>query len=253
MTNYDDVNESIRTGVTSATDLETKSALATFCRRNGFEHLFYETLEPVLSRNELVLAIAKSERPWPPKGIGSQRIDAIGMALIGSEGRALVTPVLLDLRHSTNLGLAAAVTKALFETLRERKVPLLAYLVRQGDRALGRALEGAGFARSDVRAATEYADYSAYSAPPEVVLQQLGLNNARLGDVLTLAMDGGEFDRLSAYHFALSAGVLPYLRDAVRYAPLLAGLIELIADLPPGGVPPGTPGPKFGSNLPGER
>jgi hypothetical protein len=35
----------------------------------------------------LVLALASTDRPWPPKGIGSQTIDAIGIAMIGSEGR----------------------------------------------------------------------------------------------------------------------------------------------------------------------
>jgi hypothetical protein len=160
--------------------------------------------------------------------------------MIGSEGRASLTPVVTDLKHATNLGLASAVTKQLLETLRDRKASSAGYLVRQGDRALERALEQAGFGKADLQAATEYAEYLEYSATPQKILEALGLNGARLGDVLALALDRPELDRLSTYQFTLAAGLAPYLLDSMRYAALLPGLIELIAASPPGGVPPGT-------------
>ncbi|MGH6838926.1 MAG: hypothetical protein ACREDT_09000 [Methylocella sp.] len=244
MTNYATINESIRLSVTTEPSPETRSALAAFCRRNGFPHVFFEVLEPLLSEVDLVLALASTDRPWPPKGIGSQTIDAVGIAMIGSEGRGLLTPVLTDRGHSTNLGLAGAVTKQLLETLRDRKVSSAAYLVRQGDRVLERALEQAGFARGDLLTATEYAEYVEYSAPPEKVLEAFGLQNMRVGDVLALAQDGRVLDRLSAYHFTLAAAITPYLRDLMRVAPLLPGLIDVIADVPPGGVPPGSARPQ---------
>lgn len=243
MTNFAEINESVRFSVVSKLPPEARSALSAFCRRNGFAHLYSETLDPLLSEGDLLLALAATDRPWPPKGIGSQTIEAVAIAMIGSEGVALLTPVLTDRRHATNLGLAAAVTKHLLEGLCDRNVPSVAYLVRQDDRALERTLEQAGFARSDLQAATEYAEYVQYAAAPEKVLEALGLKDRRLGDLLALAFDGRELDRLIAYHFALAAGIAPYLSDAIRYAPLLPGLIDLIAALPPGGVPPGTPGP----------
>lgn len=243
MTHYGPINESIRLWVTTDIPAETKSALATFCRRNGFSHLYFEILEPLLSRTDLILALAMTERPWPPKGIGSQTIEAVGIAMIGSEGRAHLTPVLTDRKHATNLGLAGAVTKQLLEALRDRKASSAGYLVRQGDRALERALEQADFGKADLQSATEYAEYLEYSAPPQKILEALGLDRTRLGDVLALALDGRELDRLSTYHFALAAGLAPYLLDSMRYAALLPGLIDLIAALPPTGVPPGTHGP----------
>jgi hypothetical protein len=187
--------------------------------------------------------VAVTDRPWPPKGVGSQMLDAIGIAMIGSENRASLTPVLLDRKHATNLGLAAAVTKLLLEALRDRKASSAGYFIRQGDRALERALEQAGFAKSDLLIATEFAEYIQYSAEPHQILESLGLQGGRLGDVLALAFDGRELDRLSTYHFTLFAGFSPYLADSLRYAPLLPGLIDVIASLPPGGVPPGTGGP----------
>jgi hypothetical protein len=79
--------------------------------------------------------------------------------------------------------------------------------VRQDDRVLERALEQSGFRKADLRAATEHAEYLEYSAPPQKIIEGLGLNSARLGDVLALALDGRELDRLSTYHFALTAGI----------------------------------------------
>ena len=243
MNHHASANESVRMWVTTEADLESRTALATFCRRNRYPYLHSEVLEPLLSRTDLVLALAASERPWPPKGIGSQTIEAVGIAMIGSEGRALLTPVLTDRRHATDIGLVGAVTKQMLEYLRDAKVPSAGYLVRQGDRALERALEHAGFAAADFQSATEFAEYLEYSATPEKVLDTLSLGRLRLGDLLTLTLDGRELDRLSAYHFALAAGLTGYLQDSIRHAALLPGLIDLAATLPPGGVPPGTPGP----------
>jgi hypothetical protein len=250
MTYYAPINEAIRLWVADDIPVETKGALAAFCRRNGFTHLYYETIEPMLPRAELILALATTERPWPPKGIGSQTIEAVGVAMVGSEGRTYLTPVLTDLKHATNVGLASAVTKQLLEALRERGASTAGYLVRQGDRAVERALEQSGFGRSDLQVATEYAEYLEYSAPPQRILEALGLDRMRLGDVLAFTLDGRELDRLIGYQFTLTAGVAPYLSDLIAHAPVLLGLIDLIAALPPGGVPPGTGRPDFGSGGP---
>ncbi|MEU2297699.1 hypothetical protein ABZ584_09840 [Streptomyces antibioticus] len=243
MTYHSSANESVRLGVSRDTDLKARTALAAFCRRNGYPYLFTEVLEPLLSGQGLVLALAVTERPWPPTGIGSQTIEAVGIAMIGTEGRAHLTPVLTDRRNATNIGLVAALTKQLLEYLHEADVPSASYLVRQGDRALERTLERAGFAEADFQSSTEFADYLEFAAPPHKILDTLGLTALRTGDLLALDLDGGELDRLGSYHFALTAGLTAYLQDSLRHAALLPGLIDLVATLPPGGVPPGTPGP----------
>lgn len=243
MTYHSSANESVRMEVSRDTDLETRTALAAFCRRNGYPYLFTEVLEPLLSAEALVLALAVTERPWPPKGIGSQTIEAVGIAMIGSEGRAHLTPVLTDRRNATNLGLVGALTKSLLEYLLEADVPSADYLVRQGDRPLEHALSRAGFAEAEFQSSTDFADYLEFAASPQTVLDALGLGALRVGDLLSLSLDGGELDRLSAYHFALTAGLTAYLQDSLRHAALLPGLIDVVATLPPAGVPPGTPGP----------
>ncbi|MFC0598232.1 hypothetical protein [Streptomyces palmae] len=243
MTYHAPVNESVRIGVTREPSAVTRAALARFCRLNGYPHLYAEVLDPLLAGQGLVLALATRERPWPPQGIGSQTVEAVGIAMIGTEDRAHLTPVLTDVGNATNIGVAGAVSKELLEYLRDQGVPSVGYLVRQGDRALERVLEQVGFAESDLQSATDYAEYLEYAATPGTVLEALGLDRLRLGDILSLNLDGRELDRLSAYHFALSAGLAPYLCDSLRHSALLPGLIDLVATLPPGGVPPGTPGP----------
>jgi hypothetical protein len=251
MSYHTPINESIRLAVKEVS-VEIRSALATFCRRNGFPHLFFEILEPLLPRTQLILALAITERPWPPKGIGSVAIEAIGIAMIGSEDRAYLTPVITDFKHATNLGLSSAVTKQLLETLQKREVSTAGYLVRQGDSVLERTLEQSGFRRSDLLAATEYAEYVEYSAAPQKILDALGLSKMRLGDILALAVEGQELDRLTRYQLVLSTALTPYLIDGILYAPLLPGLIDVIATSPPGGVPPGSIGPVVGQGGAGE-
>ncbi|WP_030194796.1 hypothetical protein [Streptomyces sp. NRRL S-87] len=243
MTVHSPANESVRMRVSGEADLETRTALATFCRRNGYPYLFTEVLEPLLSGRGLVLALAATERPWPPKGIGSQTIEAVAIAVLGTEDRAHLTPVLTDRRNATNIGLVGALTKHLLEYLHEADVPSAGYLVRQGDRVVERALEQAGFAEADFRSSTDFADYLEFSAPPRNVIDALGLARLRVGDLLALSLDGAELDRLASYHFALAAGLTAYLQDSLRYAAVLPGLIDPVATLPPAGVPPGTPGP----------
>ena len=80
----------------------------------------------------------------------------------------------------------------------------------------------------------------------------VALHGARLGDVLALKFNGAEMDRLCAYHFPLMVAVAPYLSDSIRHAAMLPGLIDLIAALPPGGVPPGSGGPEISATFEGK-
>ncbi len=246
MTHHANANESIRLFVANALEVETRCGLAAFCRRNGFPHVFTEVIEPLLGRSELVFSFAVLDRPWPPKGVGSQTLEAFAVAMIGHERRAHLTPVIMDRRHATNIGLACAVTKQLFGALHERRVSSCGYVVRQGEPALERALARASFARADLHVATEFAEYIEYTTQPAKALDALGLAGMRVGDLMAGSLKANELDALGAYHFTLGAALAPYLHDELRYAAVLAGLIDLVASLPPGGVPPGTPGPELG-------
>ena len=243
MSHHASANESIRFVVARELEIETRSALAAFCRRNGFAHIYTELIEPLLGRSHLVFSFAVLDRPWPPKGVGSQTIEAFAVAMIGHERRAQLTPVILDRKHATNIGLAGAVTRQLLAALQEAKVSSCGYVVRQGEPAIERALERASFTRSDLHVATEFAEYVEYATQPAKAIEALGLAGMRLGDLLAGKLKAGELDMLGAYHFTLGAALRSYLDDEIRYAALLGGLIDLVSSLPPSGVPPGTAGP----------
>src|SRR4051812_19629279 len=108
MSHHANANESIRLVVAETLETDTQCALAAFCRRNGFAHVFSEVIEPLSRHSQLVFSLALLDRPWPPKGVGSQCIEGFAVAMIGHERRAHLTPVIMDRRHATNIGLAAA-------------------------------------------------------------------------------------------------------------------------------------------------
>jgi hypothetical protein len=254
MNHHANTNESIRLFVAQALEVDTRCALAAFCRRNGFPHIFNEVIGPLLNHSQLVFSFAALDRPWPPKGIGSQTVAAFAVAMIGHERRAHLTPVILDRGHATNLGLASAVTKQLLDALQKQEVSACGYIIRQGEPALERALERASFARADLHVATEFAEYIEYSTQPAKALDALGLAGMRVGELMAGSLKPNEIDILGAYHFTLGAALAAFLHDEPRSAALLAGLIDLVASLPPGGVPPGTAGPRLaGGGGPVER
>ena len=254
MSAYAAVNETVSVVVTSHLSTEKRVGVQRFLRKLGAAHIYEELIGPLLDGGRLHLALATTDRPWPPKGVGSVTVHALSIAMRAVGDRALLTPVITSLEHTTNVGLVGAVTRVLLDELIESGTPEVSYLVRTDELALERTLAKAGFRRSELQAATEWADYAEYVASPMEMRDRLGLAAARQGDILRLILDSGEFDALSQYHFALSSAARAFLADSIEHAALLPGLLDLVATLPPGGVPPGTPGPKKVIVIePGER
>jgi len=248
------VNETVSVVVTSTLSTEKRVGVHRFLRQLGAAHIYDELIGPLLDGGRLHLALGTTDRPWPPKGVGSVTVHALSIAMRAVGDRALLTPVITSLEHTTNVGLVGALTRVLLDELIESGTPEVSYLVRADEMALERALAKAGFRRSELHAATEWADYTEYVASPVEMRDRLGLAAARQGDILRLALDTGEFEALSQYHFALSSAARAFFADSIEHAALLPGLLDLVATLPPGGVPPGTPGPKKVIVIePGER
>ena len=254
MSAYEVVNETVSVVVTSNLSTEKRIGVQRLLRKLGAAHIYEELIGPLLDGGRLHLALATTDRPWPPKGVGSVTVHALSIAMRAADDRALLTPVITSLEHTTNVGLAGALTRVLLDELIESGTAEVGYLVRADELALERTLAKAGFRRSELQAATEWADYVEYVASPVEMRDRLGLAAARQGDILRLVLDSGEFDALSQYHFALSSAARGFLADSIEHAALLPGLLDIVATLPPGGVPPGTPGPKKVIVIePGER
>jgi hypothetical protein len=248
------VNETVSVIVTSSLSTEKRVGVQRFLRKLDARHMYEELIGPLLDGGRLQLALATTDRPWPPKGVGSLTVHALSIAMRAAGDRALLTPVITSLEHTTNVGLVGALTRVLLDELIASETAEVSYLVRVEELALERTLAKAGFRRSELQAATEWADYTEYVASPSEMRDRLGLAAARQGDILRLVLDSGEFDALSQYHFALSSAARAFLADSIEHAALLPGLLDIVATLPPGGVPPGTPGPKKVIVIePGER
>ncbi|MFD9498049.1 hypothetical protein [Streptomyces sp. NPDC060035] len=226
------------------TDLlgEFRPELAAFFRQLGLGHLLDEVLVPLAARTRIRAGVAFDERPWPPSGIGSRALRAVAVAVVGEDGQSLFTPVFLSARHATNVGLAAAMTKLLFEDLAGEGVEWVSLFVNERSTVVSGELAGVGFVPRQAQVLTDETEFRAYSASPSAALQGLGLDNVRLGDVLALNLDRAQISRLTGFHLALAAGIAAHWAGDTRWADVFPGFDELLMMSPPSGIT-GTPGP----------
>jgi hypothetical protein len=241
-------NELVRFEVIRDFSAEMKSALARFFRHMGSPQALCEIIEPLMASSKPLFVAAISDRPWPPRGVGAHTIESLAIAVIGEGNRAFLTPVLTTPQNATNIGLASAVTKTLFETLHKESIESVIYVVRTDSTLAAQILRESGFDVSGERVVTENANFVHFSACPAESLERLGLSDIRLGDLLSLSIEPSRLSKLALYHLGLSAAIQNYWSDRLEWVELLPGLIDWVATLPPGGIG-GTSGP---GGLPGE-
>ncbi|QQE89511.1 hypothetical protein [Azotobacter chroococcum] len=238
---YDEMNERLELKVTSDLVREYRPELFTFLRHLNLAHLVEEVWEPMCISSRTLAALAIDARPWPPKGVGAKRLRGFAMALIVDDRQALFTPALLSPEHPTNVGLAAGLTKVLFEKLIEERIERIAVLVNNRSHVVAGELRSVGFEPGEARVLSDGAEFVSFAADPDAILKRLGLKGRRLGDILSLAVDQAEALQLTALHLTLAAGISGYWGGHAAWAEVFPGLIDWAA-LPPGGIG-GTPGP----------
>jgi len=241
---YCEYNERLELKVTMDLVREFRPELFAFLRHLDLAHLVEEVWEPLGCSARTMAAVAFEERPWPPKGVGARALRGVAVAVISDDGQALLTPALLSPQHTTNIGLAAALTKLLLEDLIENGVDWAALLVNTRSQVVAGELRSAGFVPREARVLSEGAEFVSFAAAPKAALEQLGLADRRLGDILSLSLDQNQASRLTSFHLALAAGISNYWAGRVGWAEVFPGLIDWVA-LPPGGIT-GTPGPGGG-------
>lgn len=149
---------------------------------------------------------------------------------------------MLSPQFATNVGLASALTKSLLEDLADGGVEWVSLFVNARSSVVAGELSGAGFEPREARILAEGTEFVAYAPKPAVVLEALGLADARLGDVLALNLDRAHVSRLTAFQLSLIAGVANHWDDRTEWAEVFPGLVDWAA-LPPGGIT-GTSGPR---------
>lgn len=238
---HGDVNERLALGMTADLTSEFRPELAALLRHLDLTHLLEETFVPLGATTRTKAAIAYEERPWPPAGVGARALRGVAIAVVSDEGQALLTPTMLAPQHATNVGLAAALTKLLFEGLSEDGVEWVAVFVNARSKVVAGELAAAGFEPRQARVVADAAEFVAYAAKPSAVLESLGLAGTRLGDLLALNLDRSQISRLATFHLSMAAGIANHWAGRPVWAEVFPGLIDWAA-LPPGGIT-GTPGP----------
>jgi hypothetical protein len=238
---HSEVNERLELRITADLLGEFRPELAAFLGNVNVGHLLEEVFLPLSQTTRTKAAVAYEERPWPPAGVGARALRGLALVVISDDGQSLLTPVMLSAQHNTNVGLAAGLTKLLFEDLAAGGAEWVAYFVNQHSTVVSGELTDVGFEPRAARVLTAETEFVAYAAKPGVVLERLGLADARLGDVLAMNLDRASASRLTSFHLSLSAGVSNYWADRTRWAEVFPGFIDW-ASLPPGGIT-GTPGP----------
>ena len=242
MTNmHRDVNERLELQTTNNLVSEFRPELAAFLRRLSLAHLLDEVFGPLVETTRTKAAVAFEQRPWPPAGVGARSLSGFGIAVVSDDGQALLTPVMMSAHHQTNVGLATALTKMLFEDLIDEGVESVAFFVNVLSTVVSGELDRAGFEPRAARLLSDGAEFVAFAASPRKVLDALGVQDARVGDVLALNLERSQVSQLAAFHFSLTAGVSNHWGERTQWADVFPGLIDWVA-LPPGGIT-GTSGP----------
>jgi hypothetical protein len=238
---HDESNERLELRVVPDLVDKFRPELAGLLESLHLGRLMEEVFVPLAATARTRAALAYEERPWPPAGVGARGLRGLALAVVSDDGQSLLTPVLLSAPYATNVGLAAALTKLLFEDLEREGVEWVTYFVNERSKVVAGELTRAGFQTRQARVLTDQTEFTAMAAQPSRALATLGIAEPRLGDVLALNLDGETVSRLTAFHLSLMAGVTNYWADRTPWAEVFPGFIDWVA-LPPGGIT-GTPGP----------
>lgn len=238
---HDEVNERLELRVVPDIAESFRPELAAFLAGLGAGHLLEEVFLPLGATARTRTAVAYEERPWPPAGVGARALRGVALAVLGDDGQGLLTPVMLSPQYATNVGLASALTKILFEDLIDAGVESVSVFVNERSKLVAGELANAGFAPRQARVVTGQTQFVAHAAHPAEALRALGIADVRTGDVLALNLDRQRVTQLAALQLSLVSGVANYWSDRVQWAEVFPGFIDWAA-LPPGGIG-GTPGP----------
>ena len=154
---YDDRNDKIRLDRIDKADDKLAVSLMAFFRELGVSHVYHERVGPMLAAGTSQLFAAFHDRPWPPWGLGAQKIAALCQVdAIGAKSYGL-SPVYTSERDSANIGLVMAVYKEVLDHLAAERETEVNYLVIEGSVLADRVLRSVGFSPSEDLVLTEEA------------------------------------------------------------------------------------------------
>jgi hypothetical protein len=242
---FQNKNNTIRIDCFEKLDDSNRIPLMSFSRRIGAPHLYWEQILPTMEQGDSQIFAAIRDRPWPPWGLGAQKIYALCIVTPVSENSVGISPVIVDDEDLTNIGLIAAVYKEALEYHARGQKRDVSYLVIEGSILAHRVLTSKGFKKSaDEIFLTEEARYNIYSADAKELSNELGLTQISTLDLLEYEIEDDILDRNALFHGVIGLAARPGLLDPLeRYRrseviPIGGGMGSIFQ---PGGVPPGPP------------
>jgi hypothetical protein len=231
-------NESIRFETWDTVDDANEVALRHFARRCGAAHLFAERIRPTLKRDDAVAVAAVSDRPWPPWGLGAQRVEGLCLVHSVSPESVAVGPVLVTESDVMNINLVAALfDEGLVTAQRTHGEGVeVNFLAIDGAVLAERALAVAGFERSDDIFLTDEARYNFHRVGADSLRKHLGLTETSSHEILVNAIGDDVLDRNAFFHAVTQLGTRPGWLERISrpvFIPIDGGIFD--ASLP-GGV-----------------
>jgi hypothetical protein len=218
-------------------------SLRTFFRQIGLSHVFSELIVPAIAAGNAFVNVALTERPWPPWGIGAQRVvAALLVHPIGDDDASLSNVFVTD-DELTNIGLAAALFESTLQQLLRRGKMDVTYVVSERSVLADRVLTAGGFVRSDELFLTESLRYHVYLGEIRRVLERLGLADVYASDILAERLEDSVFDRNALFHATTQLAFRAYWNERSRTSEMIANTGIAVSASPPGGIG-GTAGPK---------
>ena len=235
---YKERNETIRIDCFESLDEKLQVPLMTFFRRLSIPHVYWETIVPTLQEGNAMICAAVRDRPWPPWGLGAQKVHALLLVYPIGERTASLNNIFVADDDLTNIGLQSAVYKEALQHLIRKKKTEVNYVVLEGSIMPDRILASNGFKKTDDLFLTEEARYNLYTASSKDVLKKLGLADVSSPDLLSHEVDDKVFQRNALFHGMTQMAGMPFWLGRIRRPGLIFNGGGLFDANPPAGVPP---------------
>jgi hypothetical protein len=193
-------NDAVRLDFMETLDPLPRVSVEAFFRRLGMAHIVGELISPMMELTKARLWAGFRDRPWPPWGLGAQRIHALCMVhSVGQESYA-ISPVFTDPEDTTNVGLIAALYKEVLDDICQPSSVDVNYGVIEGSVLAARVLKANGFEPTEDVLLTENARYVIYRADGARLRKELGLDDVSSPELLAYDFGNDVLDRIAAFH-----------------------------------------------------
>lgn len=207
-------NDSVRLELYDRIDDKNRVMLRKFLREIALGYLFEEHFEAVMGAGDALIFAAVRDRPWPPWGLGGQRIHGLILAAPAADDCLALSPVFTLGNDTMNIGLSAALLKELLDHCKDRKDCDVCYPVIEGSVWTDQVLRSLRFEPSDEILLTDAARYTVYRVKASTLSSELGYDKLTVLDLLSHELEPSVLSKIALFHATTVLATLPGLLDS---------------------------------------